>query len=43
MTEGICYFGLTNLFTFDFVTARDTRGAIKEWAKTLTEFSDSMI
>jgi len=43
MSEGISYFGLTNLFSFSYVPVMDVRSAIYNWTLTNVDFSKKMI
>ena len=43
MIEGISYFGLTTLFSFDFVTADNKKDAIQQWSQQIDNFSNSLI
>ena len=43
MIEGISYFGLTSLFSFDFVTADNKKDAIQQWSQQIDNFSNSLI
>lgn len=41
--EGITYFGLTTLYSFDYITETDVVKAVNEWQAGIDYFCDEMI
>lgn len=41
--QGITYFGLSTLFSFDYIQAQDVKLAIDDWQLTIDDFCDELI